>query len=200
MTSTLDANENGNPVYEYKASLAGGLCRFELEPHTLHWQVGRRSGRVRYDRLRAIRLSYRPVTMQSHRFVAEIWPTGGPKIQIVSVSWRSMMDQQRLDAAYVAFIAELHRRLAVAGAATQLSTGLPVVTYWIGVAVFAAVLFATASLAIRAARSAQWSTSAVVGLFFAVFAWQIGQFFYRNRPGRYRPDAIPAELMPSLVV
>lgn len=198
MTSALERDDDGNPVYAFKASLAGAMCQFTLKPDALHWQVGRRSGSARYERIRAVRLSYRPVTMQSHRFVAEIWPSEAAKIQIVSVSWRSMFDQQRLDAAYAAFIAELHRRIAAAGGATQFSTGLPAVTYWIGVVVFAAVLLATAALALRAVRFAQWSASAVVAVFFAVFAYQIGNYFHRNRPAPYRPDELPAAVLPKI--
>ena len=54
--------------------------------------------------------------MQTHRFITEIWSADNPKIQIVSVSWRSIMEQERLDNAYSAFVTELHRRLAAAGA------------------------------------------------------------------------------------
>jgi len=36
-----------------------------------------------------------------------------------------------------------------------------------------------------------------VGGFFAVFVWQSGTYFKRNRPGRYRPDAVPKELVPG---
>ncbi len=32
---------------------------------------------------------------------------------------------------------------------------------------------------------------------FAVFALQIGNYFRRNRPQRYRPDAIPREVLPK---
>ena len=39
--------------------------------------------------------------------------------------------------------------------------------------------------------------TAVVGIFFLVFAYQLGTYFYRNRPGRYRPDAIPTEVLPQ---
>ena len=105
-----------DPTYAFKPSLIGGMCEFTLKPDALEWQIGRRSGRVRYDRVRAIRLSYRPVTTQSHRFITEIWSADNPKIQIVSVSWRSIMEQERLDAAYSAFVTELHRRVAAAGA------------------------------------------------------------------------------------
>src|ERR1700740_2750905 len=89
----ISDEDNPHPVYAFKASLIGGWCEFKLKPDGLHWQMGLRSGRVRYERIRAVRLSYRPVTMQSRRFVTEIWSTDNPKIQIVSVSWRSMVEQ-----------------------------------------------------------------------------------------------------------
>src|SRR3954451_25167744 len=198
MTSDTVDEPPGDPTYAFKASLIGSPCQFTLKPDALEWQVGRRSGRIRYDVVRAVRLSYRPVTMQSHRFITEIWAPGNPKIQIVSVSWRSIMEQQRLDASYAAFIAELHRRLAAASSSAQFSTGLPFATYWVGVVVFGAVLAATGALVVRAMSFDQWAPMVVVGIFFLVFAYQLGTYFYRNRPGRYRPDAVPAGLLPKV--
>ena len=199
MTSDIVDEPPGDPTYAFKASLVGSLCQFTLKPDALEWQIGRRSGRIRYDAVRAIRLSYRPVTMQSHRFIAEIWSPGNPKIQIVSVSWRSIMEQQRLDASYATFIVELHRRLAAAGTPARFSTGLPFATYWVGVVIFGAVLVATGGLLVRATNFDQWAPMVVVAIFFLVFAYQLGTYFYRNRPGRYRPDAVPAGLVGSTV-
>jgi hypothetical protein len=34
-------------------------------------------------------------------------------------------------------------------------------------------------------------------VFFLVFGYQLGTYFYRNRPGRYRPDAIPPDVLPK---
>jgi len=198
MTSDIADEPPGDPTYAFKASLIGSLCQFTLKPDALEWQIGRRSGRIRYDAVRAVRLSYRPVTMQSHRFIAEIWSLGNPKIQIVSVSWRSIMEQQRLDAAYAVFIIELHRRLAAAGAPARFSAGLPFATYWVGVVIFGAVLVATGGLLVRAMNFDQWAPMVVVAIFFLVFAYQLGTYFYRNRPGRYRPDAVPADVLPKV--
>lgn len=199
-TATFGTSEEppGDRTYAFKASLIGSPHQFTLTPDALEWQAGRRSGRIRYGAVRAVRLSYRPVTMQSHRFITEIWSPGNPKIQIVSVSWRSIMEQQRLDAAYAGFIVELHRRLAAANAPAQFSTGLPFATYWVGVVVFGAVLAATGALVVRAMSFDQWAPMVVVGIFFLVFAYQLGTYFYRNRPGRYRPDAVPAGLLPKV--
>ena len=43
-------------------------------------------------------------------------------------------------------------------------------------------------------RVQMWFTAALM----ALFLWQGGNFFRRNRPGRYRPDALPAALMPKV--
>jgi hypothetical protein len=196
-TEIADDSVAADPTYAFKPSLMGAICQFTLKPDALEWQIGRRSGRTRYDRFRAVRLSYRPVTMQSHRFVAEIWSPDHPKIQIVSSSWRSLVEQERLDKGYAAFITELHRRLGASGVATQFSAGLPVVTYWIGAAVFLAVMVATGLMTVRALQLGQWSVSAVIAGFFLVLAIQIGNYFRRNQPGRYRPDAIPRAVLPK---
>ena len=100
---------------------------------------------------------------------------------------------------YAAFIVELHRRLAALGTSAQFSTGLPfAATYWVGVVVFGAVLVATGSLLVRATNIDQWALMMVVAIFFLVFAYQLGTYFYRNRPGSYRPDAILAGVLPKI--
>jgi hypothetical protein len=185
------------PSYAFKPSLIGPSCEFTLKPDGLHWQMGARGGRIRYERIRAVRLSYRPVTMQSRRFVAEIWSTDNPKIQIVSVSWRSLADQARQDGAYSAFVTELHRRLAASGSTAQFTTGVPAVSYWLGVVIFVAVLISMAVMIVRTLKLGQWSASAIIAAIFAVFALQIGNYFRRNRPSRYQPDAIPREVLPK---
>ena len=40
--------------------------------------------RTPYDRIRRIRLSFRPMTMQNYRFLTEVWTADGPKLQIAS--------------------------------------------------------------------------------------------------------------------
>ena len=189
--------EDVEPRYAYKPSLVGAPCEFRLKPDALHWQVGRRAGRVPYDRVRSVRLSFRPLTMQWHRFITEIRAPDNPKVLISSTSWRSLVEQERLDGAYADFVKELHRRLAAVGSTARFSAGIPVVSYWVGIVVFAGVLFATAAMVVRAIQTEQWNGAAVVTLFFAVFAYQLGNYFRRNRPVRYRPDALPDKVLPA---
>jgi hypothetical protein len=191
-----DAPE-GNPAYAYKPSLLGAPFEFRLAADALEWRKGRHAGRTPYDGIRRIRLSFRPATMQNHRFLAEIWPANGPKLKIASTSWRSMMEQERLDAAYTAFLTELNRRVGAAGGRPLLQTGSPPLLYWPGVLLFIGVSLALAALIVRALQSQAWSGAAFVAAFLALFLWQAGSFFRRNRPGIYRADAVPAQVLPS---
>jgi hypothetical protein len=183
-------------VYAYKPSLLGAPFEFRLTPTALEWSRGRVAGRLPYDRVRRVRLSFRPVTMQSHRFVAEIWPVAGVKLEICSTSWRSIMEQERYDAAYAGFIAELHRRIAATGAAVSFEAGSQVVLYWFGVALFAGASLALAGLIARALQVGAISAATIVAGFLALFLWQVGTFFRRNRPATYRPNALPPEVLP----
>jgi hypothetical protein len=191
-----ETDRDGNPVYAYKPSLLGAPSEFRLDPDALVWQLGRHGGRIPYDRIKAVRLSYRPATMQPHRFVTEVWAPASPKIQIVSTSWRGLTEQERFDRPYAAFVTELHRRLAAAGSNATFSAGLPTVMYWVGVAVFVPVVIGVAVMAARLILEGQWIAAAIVGGLFLVFGYQLASHFLRNQPQRYRPDAIPPSVLP----
>jgi hypothetical protein len=198
ISSRCDSDASRDLIYAYKPSLLGAPFEFRLTPTALEWSRGRYTDRVPYDRIRRLRLSYRPVTMQSYRFLAEIWPAAGPKVEICSTSWRSVVEQERHDAAYSTFVAELHRRIAAAGTTVSFEAGSPVALYWIGVAVFAGASLALAGLTARALQIGAMGGAAIVGSFLALFLWQVGTFFRRNRPGTYGPDALPPEVLPRL--
>ncbi|HEU0082039.1 MAG TPA: hypothetical protein VFQ87_04135, partial [Bradyrhizobium sp.] len=51
--------------YVFKASLIGSAHRFALTADGIDWQVGGKAGLWRYADIAAVRLSYRPVSMQS---------------------------------------------------------------------------------------------------------------------------------------
>ena len=191
------AADEGEPAYSYKPSLLGPASTFKLGPAGLEWTRGVESGHVPYRNVRRLRLSYKPVSMQSHRFVTEIWAEGAPKLQIVSTSWRGMVELQRLDAAYAGFIAGLHRRVARDAATVRYVRGVTGFAYWPGLALFIAVGVLLAMLVVRSLQEDTLGATVFVGVLLALFLWQGGNFFRRNRPGDYRPDALPAELVPG---
>src|SRR5665213_1864473 len=98
--------------YAYKASLIGAAHQFELTDEGLSWHIAGRSGVWPYADISAIRLSYRPVSMQSRRFRADIGNRDGAGIGILSTSWQSAALMAPQDHGYRAFITALHARMA----------------------------------------------------------------------------------------
>src|SRR3954468_22762659 len=190
-----DAAIGDDVSYSYKSSVIGAPFEFQLASDALHWGKGGSRGRTPYRQIRRVRLGFRPMTMQNYRFITEVW-TDGPKLTIASTSWKSMVEHERLDASYRAFIAELCRRTGAAGGRTVFQTGSPVLLYWIGVIVFVGAALALAGLIVRALQIAAWSGAAFVTAFLGLFLWQAGNFFRRNQAGPSRPAAIPDSVLP----
>jgi hypothetical protein len=183
-------------TYVYKASLIGSAHRFELTEDGLAWHVGGRSGQWPYTDIAAIRLSYRPISMQPRRFRADIDHVSGARITVLSTTWTTVTLMAPQDRDYRAFITQLHRRLKEAGSTAELVGGLRPALYHAAVAVLAIVAVAISGLLIRALSTGEWAGALFLVGFAALFWWQIGGFVRRNRPQRYTFDALPEELLP----
>ena len=195
-TDTMPEPPTAGETYTYRASLLGAPFVFRLTETGLAFEAGRRAGLIPYQAIARLRLSFKPSSMQSGRFVTEIWAADAPKLTVVSSSWKSMMIQERQDKAYSAFIAALHRRLDAAGAKTQFERGSVPALYWPGLVAFVGVGLGLALLVVRALQVDAKAGAVFVAAFLALFLWQGGNFFRRNRPGNYRADAPPADLLP----
>jgi hypothetical protein len=196
MTDATSAEPPDDPVYAFKPSLMGAPWLFRLRPHALEWHIGRHEGRTPYGNIARVHLSYRPSTMQMRRFQTEIWTVGGPKLSIASTSWRSVIEQERLEPAYRAFVLELHRRIAAARADTTFRAGSLPLLYWPGIAIVGGATLAITVPLVSAVRHGDWKGVAIILGLFALFAWQGAGFFYRNWPASYRPDAVPPRVLP----
>ena len=187
----------GRLTYSYRPSLLGAPWEFVLTGETLDFRAGRKAGRVSFRKIRRMRLSFRPIAMQSQRFLAEIWAEGAPKLEICSSSWKSMVEQERFDRAYATFVGELHRRVAQEGRTVRFEQGSSPLLYWPGLAIFVVVSLALAALVVHGLQAQTMAGAGIVAAFLLIFLWQAGNYFRRNRPGFYRPDALPVALMPG---
>jgi hypothetical protein len=182
--------------YAYKASLIGSAHRFELSEEGLSWHIAGRSGLWRYEQISAIRLSFRPVSMQQHRFRADVSHAGGGRIAILSTSWQTAALMAAQDNGYRDFIVELHARMAKAGSRAVLTAGLGRTTYAAALALLAVLAVAMTGLLIRALMVGEFAGALFVIGFAALFTWQIGGFVRRNQPRSYTFDHLPEALLP----
>ena len=182
--------------YAYRPSFGSPRYEFTLRPDHLAWSAGGRGGAVGYADIRRVRLSSRVMGLLADRFIVEIWPATGPKLTIRSTSWKSIVEQERLDAAYATFVAELHRKLVAASSIASFEAGEPALRYWPGATIFLAASIAIGALAVQGLRIGAIAGAAFVAAFLALFVWRFGSHFARNRPGSYRPDDLPPWLLP----
>jgi hypothetical protein len=194
--ATPPAEEAPVTRYAYKASLIGAAHRFELTDEGLSWQVGGKSAVWRYADIANVRLSYRPVSMQSHRFRADIENTNRQQLTILSTSWQTVALMAPQDRDYRAFIVQLHRRMRQAGSHPALTGGVRPWAHSAGVALLALVAVSIAGLLLRALATGEFAGALFLVGFAALFGWQIGGFVRRNRPRSYAFDHLPEALLP----
>lgn len=182
--------------YAYKASLIGSAHEFDLTDAGLSWRIAGRSGVWAYADIAAIRLSYRPVSMQSRRFRADIDKAGGGSIAVLSTTWQTVALMAPQDHGYRAFMVELHRRMRSAGSKAALLGGIGPKSYGFALVLLTLLGIAMAGLLLRAVAIGEWWGALFLVGFAALFTWQIGGFVKRNRPRSYSLDNLPHELLP----
>lgn len=195
-SATETARESAPIGYTYRASLIGAAHRFELTDSGLSWHLAGRSGVWGYADIAGIRLSFRPVSMQAHRFRADIRHVDGGRIIILSTSWQTAALMAPQDESFRVFIRALHLRMKQAGSRAVLTGGLSRQTYLAALALVALLAIAMIGLLVTALAMRQFSGAAFILGFAALFAWQVGGFIRRNRPLAYTFDALPEKLLP----
>jgi hypothetical protein len=196
MTVDLSDETAGAVRYAYKASLVGAAHQFELTGEGLNWRIAGKSGVWPYAAISAIRLSYRPVSMQSRRFRTDIDGAERGRIALLSTTWQTSVLMAPQDHDYRAFIVELHRRMAAAGNNATLTGGLKRRVYAAAVILLTLVAIAMAGLFLRAVMTGELAGILFLAGFAALFAWQVGGFVTRNRPRTYTFDRLPQALLP----
>ena len=188
----------GEPVtYAYRPSLLGAAREFKLAGDGIDWAAGRKSGHIPFRTVRRLRMSYRPASMQSHRFMTELWADGAPKLEILSSSWKSMVEQERLDKPYAAFVAELHRRIALAAPPARFEQGSNPLLYWPGL-IDLCRRGARAGLAGRARLAGRRQRRRGLHRRLSRAVSLAGRQFLSPQPAwPLSAEALPAELMPK---
>jgi hypothetical protein len=186
------------PVYAFKPRMLAAEHMFRLGPDSLEWNVGGRQGRVAYPMIARIRIGFRFTNFMGHRYTTEIFPRDGGRMQIASVSARGMLDSANQGAAYRAFIAELHRRVAKAHGECRFEAGMAVWRFWPSVVITLAMAAGLVYVLVRGMLGEQIVTGLIVFAAGGLFLWQMAKMVLANWPRIYRPDAIPEDVLPKI--
>jgi hypothetical protein len=186
----------GEITYRYRPRMVGAEFVFRLEADALAWDAGRRNGRLAYRDVARLRLGYRPANLAASRFIAEIWSRQGAKLEITSITQRSLFDYQSLAAEYRAFVIELARRVGASGGGCRFDAGFPPWRWWPALFVGVATLAAAFYVFMRALMTGEIALGVIIAAFGFLFLWQMGSMIMRNRPRSYDPNSIPGDVLP----
>jgi hypothetical protein len=182
--------------YSHAPRPVGGPITFTLKDDRLIVDSGRKVQEVALGAVDQVRMTYEPRSLMQKAFQTRVRMRDGKTFTFSSVNWKSLMEAERLDKDYRAFVRTLFDAIARANPQARFVAGRPR-WMWIGTAILAAAsLFAMAVFTWRAMQAGA-TTAALMGLAFALVGiWQLEPMVRLNKPRRFTPDEPPPELMP----
>ncbi|MFG1294741.1 hypothetical protein [Xanthobacter variabilis] len=184
-------------TYSYHPRLGGAGVQLTLADDALQWLVGPREGRLRLADIARLNLRFQPAKFASATFELEILGREGSRLVAASASRTSLTAVRDQGPDYTRFVRALHGALEAAKVPVECRGGYGPLRWglMVGLGLVAAVgLLVVVGFA---AFQGQWSTAGIIGLLSVVVAWPTLETLVRNRPLRYRLDALPAHLLPG---
>jgi hypothetical protein len=195
---TADAleREGGEPD---KAPLVARIARFVLR-FIIPWMIMKIEAggpaRFRFADIVEMRLSFAPSRFDAKRHRCDIAMRDGTRATIWSTHYVSVGEFEDRAATYSPLVRALVARVGAANPACDFRVGKPPLGYWLRL-IFVLMAFSALAYMIMLVGSAAFSGIVIVKLvIIAAFVPLLVRYINKNRPGRFRPDAIPDDALP----
>jgi hypothetical protein len=183
-------------TYQHRAKPYSPEAIFTLKDDVVAIVQGARKGDFPYRDIDMVRLTFRPRNTTNEGYMAVLYRRDRKTASLTNLSWKSLVDMERQDADYSAFVRALIARIVAANPNVALAAGMPRWRYLL-TGLFA--VFSMAGLiavAAHALQNASWPIAAMAGGLGVYFVWWSWRFLGRNLPRNFTPNAIPADVMP----
>ncbi len=191
------AHEPAMDTYAHRPKPFSAEATFTLAPRALEIEHGRRSGRFPYPEIAEIRLSYRPRNTTNEAYAARIIRHDRVTASLSNISWKTLVEFDRQDAAYAAFLRALIARVAAANPDLVLHAGLGRLHFAAATVVGVATVLATIWMAGWGLTSGATGFGLLALGFGLFFGWWSLRFLSANRPRRFAAGHEPANVMPK---
>jgi hypothetical protein len=183
-------------VYEHRAKPYAQEARFEMKPDVLAVTQGSRSGDFAYRDIDLVRLLYKPRNTTNEGYQAKLYRKDRRTVGLTNLTWKSLVDLDRQDEAYSTFVRALISRIAADNPSVVLEAGMPRWLHTLTALAGGIAMVALVFVGIQALRQGGWPMALMTLAIGAYFVWWTSRYLGRNRPRRFRPDAIPPDVMP----
>jgi hypothetical protein len=183
-------------VYEHRAKPYAQEARFEMKPDVLAVTQGSRSGDFAYSDIELIRLLYKPRNTTNEGYQTKLYRKDRRTVGLTNLTWKSLVDLDRKDQDYAVFVRALIGRIAAANPGVVLEAGMPRWLHTVTALAGGIAMLALIFVGVQALRQGGWPMALMTVAIGAYFAWWTARYLGRNRPRRFRPEAIPDDVMP----
>ncbi|MFG1344287.1 hypothetical protein V5F59_05290 [Xanthobacter autotrophicus DSM 431] len=187
----------GGASYSYLPRLGGAGVRLTLGPGVLLFAVGAKEGRLSLADIIEVRLRFQAAKFAGTAFEMELRGRDGTQLKIGSASRTSLTAVRDQGSAYAAFVRAFHAARGGAGGECRYIGGFPAWRFRLMAVLGVATVAGLVAVIGFALSERQWNAAVLLAALSAALAWPTGQMVWRNRPVRYRPEAVPAHLLPA---
>lgn len=196
MTRNQDDEEGRGPAYAQNPRPSGMRVSYRIEGRTLVVDTGRKLDRVQLGAVEEVRLTFEPRSFAQSLFRTRLKLVDGKTLTFSSVSYKGLLDVERQDAEYGAFVRALTAAIARENPKARWLAGKPAFV-WYGTVVAAAVTLLAVALFAWRAFTSDALAAAIMGLVVGGFGiWQLEPIVRLNRPRSFSPDNPPRDLAP----
>ena len=185
-------------TYRLRASAFVKPRTYRLTEDALAWEEdGQKPDGVPYGEISEVRLAFAPTRVATNRYRAQIIFRQGGMAELFNMDYRGFADFAEHNAEYVAFLTELHRRLAERGKAVVFRQGNSVGAYIGNVAL---TVFIFMAIAVAFVMLFSWGGPWVAVAKLAIvlfFVPVLIRYIRRAKPATYDPLALPADALPQ---
>jgi hypothetical protein len=175
----------------------GGGARLGAEIFEL--TDGARAERFAYRDVAAMRLSYRPRSLDYHVFRLDLRMVDGRTVKLFNVSsspGAAFKPHERWDEGYRTLAQSLVDRIGAQAPKARLEAGFAPARYWAAAAAGAVMLGVVGLRLAQALALGDARVALVSGAGLALIALFLKPFLSRNRPRPLKPGAVPPQVLP----
>jgi hypothetical protein len=182
-----------------KAPLVARVARFVLR-FIIPWMIMKIEpggpARFAFADIVAMRLSFEPSRFDAKRHRCEITLRDRAKVSIWSTHYVSVGEFEDRAATYSPLVRALVARVGAANPACDFRVGKRPLGYWLRL-IFVLTAFSALAYMIMLVGSAAFSGIVIVKLvIIAAFVPLLVRYINKNRPGSFKPEAIPEDALP----
>jgi hypothetical protein len=189
------------PCYVARANALEYEAIWRLGPDALELQGGPTAGpdvvmRFPYRDIVGVRLSYAPSRVDSARYRCDLRMRSGQQLAILSTHYAGIADFEDRAATYAPFVRALIARVAAANPSASFRSGKNPVTYWLEhlflLAMVVVLVFVLSMTGFGYISESSWAKLFIVLCSIPLLI----AYTRKNWPGRFKPDAIPKDVLP----